>query len=132
MRTIPPRLCRNRSWIRQKGWLSRSWAPGRALPLDVEFDLVLVFSLRELYVVNVCVLRVVFAEHLRALDEAVQRCFQEFKEASADSGGWSQKEYDKFEAAVADCERIDAEAWKACLSYDSHFDHVGGLIRLAP
>ena len=27
-------------------------------------------------------------------------------------GGWSQKEYDKFEAAVADCERIDAEAWK--------------------
>ncbi len=47
-------------------------------------------------------------------------------------GGWSQKEYDKFEAAVADCERIDAEAWKACRSYDSHFDHVGGLIRLAP
>ena len=27
-------------------------------------------------------------------------------------GGSSQKEYDKFEAAVADCERIDAEAWK--------------------
>ena len=27
-------------------------------------------------------------------------------------GGWSQKEYEKFEAAVADCERIDAEAWK--------------------
>ena len=27
-------------------------------------------------------------------------------------GGWSQKEYDRFEAAVADCERIDAEAWK--------------------
>ena len=29
-------------------------------------------------------------------------------------------------------ERIDAEAWKACRSYDSHFDNVGGLIRLAP
>ena len=27
-------------------------------------------------------------------------------------GGWTQKEYDKFEAAVADCERIDAEAWQ--------------------
>ena len=27
-------------------------------------------------------------------------------------GGWSQKEYDRFEAAVADCERIDAKAWK--------------------
>ena len=27
-------------------------------------------------------------------------------------GGWSQKEFDKFEAAVADCERINPEDWK--------------------
>lgn len=27
-------------------------------------------------------------------------------------GGWSQAEFDEFEAAVADCERIDPEAWK--------------------
>ena len=27
-------------------------------------------------------------------------------------GGWSQKEFDAFETAVTDCERIDPEAWK--------------------
>lgn len=27
-------------------------------------------------------------------------------------GGWSQREFDEFEAAVADCERIDPEAWR--------------------
>jgi plasmid stability protein len=27
-------------------------------------------------------------------------------------GGWTQKEFDKFEAAVADCERINPEDWK--------------------
>ena len=27
-------------------------------------------------------------------------------------GGWSQKDFDKFEAAVADCERINPENWK--------------------
>ena len=27
-------------------------------------------------------------------------------------GGWSQGEFDEFEAAVADCERIDPEAWR--------------------
>jgi len=27
-------------------------------------------------------------------------------------GGWSQGEFDEFEAAVADCERINAEAWR--------------------
>ncbi len=27
-------------------------------------------------------------------------------------GGWSQKEFDDFEAAVADCGRIDPENWK--------------------
>ena len=27
-------------------------------------------------------------------------------------GGWSQSEFDEFEAAVADCERIDPEAWR--------------------
>ena len=27
-------------------------------------------------------------------------------------GGWSQKEFDEFEAAVVDCERIDPEAWR--------------------
>jgi len=27
-------------------------------------------------------------------------------------GGWSQAEFDEFEASVADCERIDTEAWK--------------------
>ena len=55
-----------------------------ALPLYVEVDLVLVFFVREFDVVDVSVLRVVFAEHLRALDEAVQRGSQEFKEAAAD------------------------------------------------
>ena len=55
-----------------------------ALPLYVEVDLVLVFFVREFDVVDVSVHRVVFAEHLRALDEAVQRGSQEFKEATAD------------------------------------------------
>lgn len=27
-------------------------------------------------------------------------------------GGWSQKEFDTFEAAVADCEKINPEDWK--------------------
>ena len=27
-------------------------------------------------------------------------------------GGWSQKEFDKFEAAIEDCERVDPEDWK--------------------
>lgn len=27
-------------------------------------------------------------------------------------GGWSQKDFDKFEAAVADCEKITPEDWK--------------------
>ena len=27
-------------------------------------------------------------------------------------GGWSQKEFDDFEAAVADCERVNPEDWK--------------------
>ena len=27
-------------------------------------------------------------------------------------GGWSQKEFNKFEAAIEDCERIDPEDWK--------------------
>ena len=27
-------------------------------------------------------------------------------------GGWSQREFDEFEVAVAGCERIDPEAWK--------------------
>ena len=27
-------------------------------------------------------------------------------------GGWSQKEYDEFEAAVADCNRVSPEDWK--------------------
>ena len=27
-------------------------------------------------------------------------------------GGWSQKEFDNFETAVADCERINPEDWK--------------------
>ena len=27
-------------------------------------------------------------------------------------GGWSQKEFDKFEAAVADCEKINPGDWK--------------------
>ena len=27
-------------------------------------------------------------------------------------GGWSQKEFDDFETAVADCERINPEDWK--------------------
>ena len=27
-------------------------------------------------------------------------------------GGWSQKEFNDFEAAVADCERINSEEWK--------------------
>jgi len=27
-------------------------------------------------------------------------------------GGWSQKEFDEFEAAVADCERVNPEDWK--------------------
>ena len=27
-------------------------------------------------------------------------------------GGWTQKEFDAFESAVADCERIDPEDWK--------------------
>jgi len=27
-------------------------------------------------------------------------------------GGWSQKEFDKFESAVADCEKINPEDWK--------------------
>ncbi len=27
-------------------------------------------------------------------------------------GGWSQKEFDMFEAAAADCERIDPKEWK--------------------
>ena len=27
-------------------------------------------------------------------------------------GGWSQKEFDKFESAIADCEKINSEEWK--------------------
>lgn len=27
-------------------------------------------------------------------------------------GGWSQKEFDKFESVVADCEKINPEDWK--------------------
>jgi plasmid stability protein len=27
-------------------------------------------------------------------------------------GGWSQEEFDKFEAAVSECEKIDEESWK--------------------
>ena len=27
-------------------------------------------------------------------------------------GGWSQEEFDSFEAAVAECERVDEESWK--------------------
>ena len=27
-------------------------------------------------------------------------------------GGWSQKEFDEFHAAISDCERIEQEAWK--------------------
>ncbi len=27
-------------------------------------------------------------------------------------GGWSKKEFDAFEAAIADCERVNPEEWK--------------------
>ena len=27
-------------------------------------------------------------------------------------GGWSKKEFDDFEAAIADCEKVDTEDWK--------------------
>ena len=51
-------------------------------------------------------------------------------------GGWSQEELDKFEAAVADCEQIEQptalETGARLVSYDRHFDCVGGLIRLSP
>ena len=53
--------------------------------LYVEVDLILfVFFVRELDVVDVGVLVVVFAEDFRALDEAVRRGGQGFKEAAAD------------------------------------------------
>ena len=27
-------------------------------------------------------------------------------------GGWSQKEFDRFESAISDCERINPEEWR--------------------
>ena len=27
-------------------------------------------------------------------------------------GGWSQDEFDRFETAVAECEKVDTESWK--------------------
>ena len=51
-------------------------------------------------------------------------------------GGWSEEEFCAFESAVADCERIEPstalETGARLVSYDRHFDSVGGLIRLAP
>ncbi len=51
---------------------------------------------------------------LRILAEAVQPMEREkpLNDFSRFCGGWSQEEFEAFEAVVADCEKIDEDSWK--------------------
>ncbi len=56
--------------------------------------------------INTTVVRVLAAGVLPRKGKRVKSDFSKY------CGGWSQKEFDDFEAAVADCERINPEDWK--------------------
>ena len=45
----------------------------------------------------------------RVLPRRKKRAVNDF---SRYCGGWSQKEFDNFEATVADCEKVNPEDWK--------------------
>ena len=56
--------------------------------------------------INATVVRVLSNGVLPKPKKCVQNDFSKY------CGGWSQKEFDDFEAAAADCERINPEDWK--------------------